>query len=347
MKTRLYLSALSIFALTSCMRTVTMNSMRPAEITFPSHIQTLLLVDRTKFEKSAVNIIEGALTGEMPGSDRAALDAAMNTFQQTLANTPRFNVKRASEILNGNSITSAFPTPLSWHDIEELCKRYEADAVVAIELFDSDFIVTNGKRMVKKTIDQNGVKKEIEVPEFYAEGVGNVTMGFRVYDPANKNIVDQQVFSQSNTWQATGATVQDAIAHLIARNNAVAQVSNMAAADYAYKIAPMPVRISREFYAKKRREPALKIGTRMADVNDWQGALDTWRNAIPQAPSRKIAGKLCYNTAIAYEVFGDFTEAENWASKAYVEYGNKKARGYRYILTQRVSQEQRAEEQMK
>lgn len=331
--------------LASCMRTVTMDSMRPAEITFPSNVKTLLLLDRTKFEKQAVNIIEGVLTGEMPGSDRAALEAAMGAFQQTLSYTPRFAVKRASESFAGNSITAAFPPPLSWKDISELCKRYEADAVVAIEIFDSDFIVTDGKRMVKKTVEQNGVKKEIEVAEFYAEGVGNVKIGFKVYDPSNQNIIDQQLFNQSNTWQGSGSTAQHALAQLIARQEAVAYVSNAAASDYAYKIAPMPVKISRQFYAKKRGVPEMQMGTRMADVNDWQGALDTWRNAIPGTP-RKSAGKLCYNTAIAYEVFGDLAEAQNWASKAYVEYGNKKARDYRNVLTYRIQQEQRVQEQM-
>lgn len=348
MKTRFFQIALAIAALglSSCMRTVTMNSMRPAEITFPSHVKTLLLVDRTKFEKSAVNIIEGVLTGELPGSDRAALESSMSTFQQTLSYTPRFTVIRASETLNGNSITAAFPAPLSWSEIEGLCKRYNADAVVAIELFDSDFIVTDGKRMVKKTVEQNGVKKEIEVPQFYAEGVGNVKMGFRVYDPQGKNIIDQQVFTETNTWEAAGNTARDAIAHLVARNEAVTYVSNAAAADYAYKIAPMPVRITREFYAKKRSAPEIQSGTRMADVNDWEGALDTWKNGASRR-SGKNAGKLCYNTAIAYEVFGDLEEAQKWASKAYVEYGNKRARDYRNVLSTRMREEQRVAEQMK
>lgn len=331
---------------TSCMRNVTMNAMRPAEITFPSEINTLLLVDRTKFEKKGLNILEGVLTGELPGSDKAALQEAMSAFQRTLARTPRFEVKRSSESFFGNSITAAFPDPLSWNDIENLCKKHGADAVVAIELFDTDFVITDGKRMVKKTVERNGEKQQVEVPEFFAEGIGNVTMGFRVYDPGGRNIIDQQLFTQTNTWEATGSSIKDAVAHLIARQEATKFVSNRAAADYAFKIAPMPIRITRDFYAKKKRVPEMGTGTRMADVNDWQGAMSAWKEAIPYA-RHKDAGKLCYNVAIAYEVLGDLEEAQNWASKAYVEYGNKKARQYKSVLAARARQEERVREQMK
>lgn len=329
----------------SCMRNVSMNAMRPAEITFPSDINTLLLVDRTKFEKNGLNILEGLLTGELPGSDRSALEEAMSAFQSQLRNTPRFEVKRSPETFFGNSITAAFPAPMSWNDIEELCKKYDTDAVVAVELFDTDFIITNGKRMVEKTVERDGEKRKVKVPEFFAEGIGNVKMGFRVYDPAGKSVIDQQLFTETHTWEATGNSLKDAAAHLIARQEATKFVSNRAAADYAFKIAPMPIRITREFYAKKKRIPELETGTRMADVNDWEGAMQTWKGAIPYA-SVKDAGKLSYNVAIAYEVLGDMQEAQNWASKSYVEYGNKKARAYRSILASRALQEERVRQQM-
>src|SRR6185295_14482991 len=175
----------SVIGFNSCssMRHVGINSMRPAEITFPSYVNTLLLVDRTKFDKGAVNIIEGILTGEMPGADKAGAQEAINSLQQTLLASPRFKIIRASEVMNGNSITQAFPDALQWNVIEELCSRYKTEAVVALEIFDSNFIVTSGTRKKKKTVEENGVKKEIEVDEYYAEGLANVKIGIRLYDP--------------------------------------------------------------------------------------------------------------------------------------------------------------------
>src|SRR5262249_48954978 len=104
-------AGITVLLLTQCssMRSVGINSMRPAEITFPSYVNTLLLVDRTKFESNAVNVIEGILTGEMPGADKAAAQEVLGALQQTLMESPRFKVIRAAETLKGNSITQAFP----------------------------------------------------------------------------------------------------------------------------------------------------------------------------------------------------------------------------------------------
>ncbi len=332
---------------TACsMKQVTLSAMRPAEITFPTYVQTLLLVDRTKFNKEAVNILEGVLTGELPGQDRAGLQETMSALQSSLLNSPRFKVKTATEIMVGNSITAALPEPLNWKQIEELCARYGTDAVVAVEVFDTDFIVTDGKRKVKKKVDDaNGLKKEIEVEEFYAQGVGNVKIGFRLYDPKARTIVDQQTFSQSHTWQAGGTTVLDAMAHLIAKSEATKYVSRMAGNIYAHKIAPMPTYISREFYAKSKKSEMLNEGARHAEVNNWKQAIESWEYGLSNA-QKKEAGRLCYDIAIAHEVLGDLNAAKKWAQRAYAEYGNKKARNYSRLLDYRMAEEEKLKKQL-
>ncbi|GAA0189211.1 hypothetical protein GCM10009122_49140 [Fulvivirga kasyanovii] len=342
------LSLLAVMLLGACSgtRIVTMNAMRPAEITFPSYANTIVIVDRSRFDKNAVNIVEGILTGEMPGEDKAGVQATITAFQNQLMASPRFQTKVASEQLTGNSITSAFPAPLPWPKVEQILSKYGGEVMVAIEMFDTDFVVTNGKRKVKKQIEQDGVKKEIEVDEFYAEGVGNLTIGFRVYDPKEKTIVDQQLISKSNTWQAAGKSAKDALAGLIAKSDATRYMGKMAGSDYAYKIAPMPIRISREFYSKSKKVPEIAAGSRMADVNDWQGAAKKWESGISRA-GVKEAGYLCYNIAISYEVMGDLNTAKSWADRAYVDYGNKKAREYSATLNRRMYQEQRVQKQMK
>jgi hypothetical protein len=319
--------------------------MRPAEITFPTYVNNLLLLDRTKFEKQSTNIIEGILTGEMPGEDKAGMEEAMNSFQATLASSPRFQLKRANEVLTGNSVTAAFPNALEWKKIDELCVKYGTDAVVAVEVFDTDFIITDGTRKVTKTIDQNGVKKQVEVDEFYAKGVADAKIGFRLYDPKGKSIADQQLFTKTNSWQATGTSKADALAHLIAKTEATRYVGRLAGNDYAYKISPMPVRLTREFYGKSRKVPQVAGGSRKADMNDWQGAIRTWENGLTIA-SAKDKGKLCYNLAVANEVLGDYETAKKWITKSYVDFGNKKARQYSYMLDQRLRQEDRAQQQM-
>lgn len=342
------LSGLTVVLFSHCrsMRSVGINSMRPAEITFPSYVNTLLLVDRTKFDNNPVNVIESILTGELPGADRAAAQEAITTLQQTLLSSPRFKVIRASEVLPGNSITQAFPDALAWNKIETLCSQYKTEAVVALEIFDSNFIVTSGTRKKKKTIEEKGIKKEIEVDEYYAGGVANVKIGIRLYDPKPKSIVDQQLVTKTKRWEATGNNITDAITKLIQKTDATLAVSRMAGQDYAYKISPMPIQLSRQYYNKGKNSEQVAAGARRAEVNDWQGALITWENALKNASS-KDASRLCYNIAVAYEVLGDMENAKKYAARSYVDYGNKKGKSYTAMLEYRQRDEELSDKQMK
>ena len=335
-----------LFAHCSSMRSVGINSMRPAEITFPSYVNTLLLVDRTKFESGAVNVIEGILTGEMPGADKAAAQEALGALQQTLMESPRFKVVRASEILKGNSITQAFPDAIPWSVIESMCTQYKTEAVIALEIFDSNFIVTKGERVKKQQVEEKGVKKEISVPEYYAEGVANIKIGIRLYDPKAKSIVDQQMFTKTKRWEAVGSNILDAVSKLIQKTEATRQVSNMAGSDYAYKIAPMPIRLARDYYSKGKKSAFVASGARRAEVNDWQGALTMWESGMAGA-NAKDAARLTYNIAVAHEVLGHTEEAKKWASKSYVDYGNKKAKGYLWAIENRLRDEALSDQQMK
>jgi hypothetical protein len=323
-----------------------MNAMRPAEVSVPGHIQTLLVVDRTKIRQRELGVVEGLLTGELPGQDKAAVQAGIRALQSTMRASPRFAVKVAPERLTGNSLTMAFPDPLRWEEIDQLVQQYQADAVLAIELFDSDFVVTNGVRRVTKRIAEGSKTVEVEVEEYFASGVCDVRMGFRLYDPRQRSIIDQRIYPHSGFWEAVGGSPQEALGLLISNAEATGASSEGAAVDYAGRIAPMPVRISRKFYSKSKKAPAISGGSRMADVGQWEEAARTWEAAIPASPPKE-AGYLAYNVAIANEVLGDLDAAVAWAQASYVDYGNKDARDYVQLLRSRIRRENLLQEQLR
>lgn len=339
-------SFILIIGFSSCRtRQVSFNVMRPADINLPANVRTLVLVDRTQFDRQGWNIVEGIFTGELPGEDRAAAQYTLSRFGQILSNSPRFETKVASSVLSGNSLTSAFPPPLPWKVAEDVCGAYGADALAAIELFDSDFILTNGSRMVKRTVTENGVKKEIQVPEFWAEGMANLKIGFKIYDVRNRAIIDQQLFNRTNTWRTTGNNLAQAMAKMIAKAEATRYLAGLAGEAYAYKIAPLPIRVSRSFYSRARHTAAVAAGARQASVNDWEGALSTWQSALPTR-ERKDGGKLCQNMAVGYEVLGNLEAAKEWAQKGFVEYGNRRSRDYVQTIENRLWDQQRLKDQM-
>ena len=107
----------------------------------------------------------------------------------------------------------------------------------------------------------------------------------------------------------------------------------------------MPIQIKRSFYGESDKTPALEQGSRYADVGSWQAAADAWESGINQAQPEE-AGQLAYNVAIAYEVLGEFEKAREWAEKAYVVYGNGKARAYVSNLDDRLYSEGLAQQQL-
>ena len=346
-KTSFFSLLIAGFIISSCgpSRIVSFNVTRPAEITLPSDINTLLLVDRTKFRNKITNILEGILTGELPEDDKIAAQETMISLKNMLGNSPRFHVKIMPDRLEGNSMSAAFPDALKWDVIDKLCENNNAEAVVCLEVFDSNFIVTNGKRIKKKSVGEGPKKQEIEYTEYYAQGVGSVKIGIRTYHKKDKTIVDQQMITKNNTWHATGTSVMDAMRLLISKSNANKYLANNVGEDYAYKISPMPYSISRPFYGKSKRIPEVATGSRYADVNQWNEAIDEWKNGLRKA-RKKEAGYLAYNIAIAYEVLGEYGTALTWAQDSYTKYGNKSGRDYVWELRRRMNEEIALNKQM-
>jgi len=319
-------------------RIVTMNAMRPADVFVPNHIQTVLVVDRTEIAAPDAGIVESVLTGELPGQDEAAVQAGIRALRDTLGGSGRFDVLVAAERLPGNSLTLALPAPLRWEQVERLARDFEVDAVLAVELFDSDFVVTGGVEDVVETIIENGRSQEVTIPEFYASGVCDVRMGVRLYDPVDRTILDEMVYPYTDSWRAVGRTPQQALEILIDNADATVAASEGAAVDYARRIAPSTVRIQRKFYARSKKVPAMERGSRLADVGSWDEAARTWEAAIPSAPSKE-AGQLAYNVAVAQEVLGDFDAAVASARRAYVDYGLGEGLDYVEKLRWRASEE--------
>lgn len=321
-------------------QSVAIDTIRPADIDLPNHLSSVVLVDRTEFDKQFWNVSEALATGELPEADKAAVQQSLVRLREILNTSPRFqNIKISPYRLKGNSFTAAFPQAMPWSMINNLCKRHNVDAVLAIEIFDTDFLVTESIKNVKKTVKTDSTEREITVPKYYAEAVGDIKMGIRLYDPKSEQILDQQIITDQRRWNGNADSKAEAVAKLISASRAQQVLSAEIGKDYAYKIAPLPVTISRNYYGKAKKSRHVKAGARYAKVGDWEMAIQRWKQGLEVAPDKEC-GKLCYNLALAYEVQGNLAEALKWAQRGYTTYDNKPARQYSQTLMSR----QRTEE---
>jgi hypothetical protein len=326
----------------ACTRTVYVPVLRPAVVDVGQHIKSIAIVDRTTPEKPAARAIESVLTGSLPGLDREAAQRSIDGLYRTLQNSSRYNIIRTADRLTSPALRGNWPPPLSWSEVESLSAKYQSDAILVLESFDSDFIVTNGTRSVKSTKDGEEVARR----EFYAEGLARVKLGFRLYDLQNMAIADEFMFNHNARWEASGNALQIVMGRLIDHRQAVNDAGFQSGAIYAERISQSWIRVNRDFFTKGRFNPDFKIGARRATVNDWSGAMEAWHRSV-QSRNRKTAGRSAYNLALMYEIEGDLYTAREWAQRAFTDYRLKKARKYVSALERRIRTQRLAEEQLR
>jgi tetratricopeptide (TPR) repeat protein len=309
--------------------------MRPAEINLPPYIQTIIILDRTIAPDTRKNKREEILTGEAMQQDVQAIQQTIDGFINVIGNTPRFNIIRTTEKYNGDNTGKIFPEVLPWSTIEQLCKKYKADAVIAVETFDSDYIITNSVRIEPST-DKSGLPVKLKV--FYAEGLATVNMGFRLYNPKDKEISDQYLFAHQMRFDANASNMTEVMQRILDKTEAINQVSYEAGTLYAKRITPTYYKVTRYFYNRPKRNKKLMEGVRKSEVADWKGAIESWTEAM-KVDSRKQKGRIALNIAVGYEVLGDMDKALEWASKAYTDYSEDMANDYVSDLKYRINEE--------
>lgn len=380
-----------IFGLTACNPSTQIRVLQPAEFAVPEYIKTIVTVNRSVPKEVVGSIIEGAITGEGIYQDRDAAMQAIAGLTESLTRTPRFAVKSSGVEFEGGGIRG-MPMPISWQEIERLCATYNADAVAALEVFDTDIhtdFVTHEKKETKSTEkatattttnsnsgtrptanssnnttsnnntttnshSTNGTKtttnqsdrggtKAVSTIEYEATLYSTTKLGWRLYDPKNKRVIDEFMVSENQKWNEREATKEEVMRKLPNPRDAVNATSKAAGRKYGSRIAPMWASVAREYYKKGGEQ--MERAYRMTRNDKWKDAAAIWQ-PLTKSNDHKVAGMACYNMAIACEVEGQLNIAREWAMQAYEKHNNKRARTYANSLRTRIAAQQRVNEQM-
>lgn len=174
----------------------------------------------------------------------------------------------------------------------------------------------------------------IKIPIIEHEATVNtiIKSGFRIYDNIDKVISDNYVANKSVSLHGRGINPMKAFETILGRKDAVYSASKNIGQEYALRILPYNIRVSREYYVKGTSN--FEIGQRRAQAGKWDSAAELWlletKNSDP-----KIAGRACYNMGIINEINGDLDKAIEWTTISYTDYGDKLALRYLNILKNR------------
>lgn len=342
MKRYLLFTLIAVLTLQSCMTTVVFQGLRPADISLPGNFKNVVLVNRYKPAKQNrwFNTVEGIFTGEILFADKQGVDEALAALQGRLQSGPKYNTFIANEMLEGSG-TGILPPPLTKTQIQNLCAQYRADAVIAIEAFDSDIGIQTASKTRKRT------EKGKEIIESYFEAIEqvNVKIGWRIYNGENGAIIDQHQTYATKEFASEGFTPEEARRGLVFPTQAIFQTGREGGDLYGIRIAPSWVTYERMIYTKAAGLGSMKIAKRKALRGDWKEAVTIWER-LSRSEDLKIAGRTTYNMAVAYEFMNDYDNALKFVRKASDKYHLVRADQYIQVLNNRLAELKRLDFQM-
>lgn len=335
---------LALIFVAGCKTTkVQFNYLGPAGINIPSSIQQIVVVDHSAPKDQIIDVIEGGLTGEGIGQDLEGILHLIDGLKRITSQSNRYVVLRENKRYGKGKLLENIPEPMDLSLIRSIGQKHNADAVLAIDKFDSDFIVTHAK--VEYDADSDVPEEERKKKAYRAEGVATITAYIRLYQTSSGEILDEIKLKESFTWSTYGETVQKAVLDLLAKQEAVNRVSRQSGETYGRRIAPSVLHVTRKFYKKPKDHQFFSRGVRKAEVGNWEGAIEDWKQGT-KSGELKVRQRSAYNLAVAYEVLGQLYTAHDWAQKAYADFGEKRAVDYAQVLQNRIFQHERLQEQM-
>lgn len=281
----------------------------PAAVDIPAHIGSMAIIDRSHSENEVVNALEKGLLSTISGkSDRLSKYCIEGVHDQILSNNKiKPVITGIVEKRPGTAID--FPAPMEWFEVVNICKQHGTDAVLALEIFSRQ----------------------------YVDNVAEVKVGFRIYDPAKKVIIDefQYYHGIGKNGQVPGDDPGALVLNTLNTDDALKKAGYIAGSIYGKRITPFWIRAERKYYKRSKRNPYMAEGARMMEVNDWDAATKALQAALENG-HRKTKGRAAHNLAVVYEINGKLELAHETAQMAWGRYRNKASREYSEILQQRI-----------
>jgi hypothetical protein len=303
---------------------------RPADITLPRDVNTILTIDRSKPSSGFWNIVEGLLTGEAIGQDQQGRRRAIESLRINMQRTPRYVVKHSGVELTGSRSGSVFPEPLPWFEVENYCNKYNTDVLLALELFDSDTPMSV-RSEVKKDKEGNSYK------EFSVSQQVIIRTGWRLYDPKNRIILDEYITSAQRSFTNRGLDSIQVIGARRWQMEDVRLIAALAGEAYTARVAPIWIAESRMFYSKGKNPDKFqfKQANNWIKLGKWEETIPIYQSIINQSLNPKNAGRAAHNLAVAYEQIDQLDKALEYSEMAFIRYRNKNAKHYYQRLQKR------------
>jgi hypothetical protein len=330
--------------ISSCAKnSLTMGVLEPAPVNVPSNIKKAAILNRSEpaENRKKIDKLDKILSLEGKNLDKEGAQKSVEGLKDELSANDRFTevkVIEAEQIENPG--LGVYPAALPWNKVSQICQDNDVDAIFTLSFYDTD---ANVDYKAEKVQIPNPLGINIPAIEHTATINTIIKTGWRIYDPANKLILDEYIMNERVVSSGKGINPAKAAEAIMGRKEQVLDVSNNLGHNYAARILPYRVRVRREYYVRGSNN--FKMAKRRAQTGNWDGAAELWEKETTSS-KRKVAGRAWYNMAIYNEINGDLDRAIEFASRAYTDYRIKYALQYVNILENRIARNNRLQQQM-
>jgi len=308
------------------------NVLQPAPVTLPQSVKKIGIINRSipTDETKPADAIEKVLTLEGADLDRDGALESIKGLREELIRNQRFTeVKIIDDTEFKASRIGLLPPPLEWNIVEMLCSESGCQVLFALERFDTDTKLSFSPGSAERLL------KTGNIPALLTSVAMEIIIktGWRIYDPADRRIIEEFSFAESLVYHGRGINPVAAAEGLLNRKEAVKEVSAISGQKYALRILPYRLNVTRDYYVKGTEN--FKIAKRKAQMGKWDEAGLLWEKETNN-PRSKVAGRAVYNMAIINEINGRIDDALGWAQKAWEDYKVRPALRYAGILERRI-----------
>lgn len=276
-----------------------------SEKSLPKEIKSIVLVNRTLPE---FNIFHTIATGTI-NADRPGITECLNGLFAGLIQNNFYDVKK--DVKRHRSPQSAsFPPPLLGIEIQNICKQFNTDALLSLEIFD---IKTNFTYQPGVKIQMDNAGKDYPINIITAIQETTISAGWRVYNGNDTTIADEYKTERKLLWKADGINEINASSKLPLLSIELPKLGSEMGYTYAHHISPKTEIIGRQYYGKENDE--LKRAKAFIKSGNWDGAKNIWLEQANRSDN-KTSSRATYNLAIYYEKQRDVNAALELAQKA-------------------------------
>lgn len=312
--------ALLTFISCSSVREMQVNVAKPTLVKLPADVKKIVIVDKT--EGNFLTAIEGVLSGEMIGIDKTlsqeCITGLTNPF---LKNSDIQITKYVQRLKSENKTSTGFGTVMNWNEVKQIANQNNADALLVLEYFDTDFTIRNS------TSPNN-------VGTVLFQGFAKAKVGIRIYLPKTESLFYENSFTYSKNYGETATNKQILLGKLLFGTDALKYISYELGNFVGKRF--VTYRTWEDRVIMKGKSDATKKAERQIIAQDYTNAIVTLQDAFKIEQKISIKSEIAHNLGYCYEIEGDLELSKKWLTESFTISGNKKTQKYLDIINNRI-----------